>query len=329
MSLDLGVVNFAAVSLFTANRDINYVISAKKLKHNINKLDNKIDNKKKELCVEVIKTIQSKKDKKEQLTRQELNLLSEYYKSINNNEKLNTYQENKHNITSDYIHKLSKYLIDDCVNKNIKLIIVGKNKGWKQEINHGTNNNRNMYNFPHAKFIEILKYKALLQDIVVIETEESYTSKTSFIDNEVLKVFTKKDINLVESKSKSKVKEEINLTQGKESQLSNSNSKSKVINTNKLSGKRINQVFITKDKKKIHADINGSFNIIRKVLTQFVYDKNLINLEYHLMELKLYGKKKLFNFNHSYVHNKINTKIKQNSEKISFNTVVGVANNLY
>ena len=326
MSLDLGVVNFAAVSLFTANRDINYVISAKKLKHNINKLDNKIDNKKKELCVEVIKTIQSKKDKKEQLTRQELNLLSEYYKSINNNEKLNTYQENKHNITSDYIHKLSKYLIDDCVNKNIKLIIVGKNKGWKQEINHGTNNNRNMYNFPHAKFIEILKYKALLQDIVVIETEESYTSKTSFIDNEVLKVFTKQDRN--RNRNKSKVKEEINLTQGKESQLSNSNSNSKVINTNKLSGKRINQVFITKDKKKIHADINGSFNIIRKVLTQFVYDKNLINLEYHLMELKLYGKKKLCNFHHKHVNNQIKNKIKQDSERNFVNTVVGVANNL-
>ena len=327
MSLDLGVVNFAAVSLFTANRDINYVISAKKLKHNINKLDNKIDNKKKELCVEVIKNVQSKKDKKEQLTRQELNLLSEYYKSINNNEKLNTYQENKHNITSDYIHKLSKYLIDDCVNKNIKLIIVGKNKGWKQEINHGTNNNRNMYNFPHAKFIEILKYKALLQDIVVIETEESYTSKTSFIDNEVLKVFNQQDRN--RNRNKSKVKEEINLTQGKESQLSNSNSNSKVINTNKLSGKRINQVFITKDKKKIHADINGSFNIIRKVLTQFVYDKNLINLEYHLMELKLYGKKKLCNFHHNHVNNQIKNKIKQDSERNFVNTVVGVANNLY
>ena len=39
------------------------------------------------------------------------------------------------------------------------------------------------------KFIEKLKYKALLKDIVVIEIEESYTSKTSFIDNEELRVF--------------------------------------------------------------------------------------------------------------------------------------------
>ena len=45
-------------------------------------------------------------------------------------------------------------------------IVVGKNKGWKNEINNGAKNNRTMYNFPHAKFIEILKYKALLKDII-------------------------------------------------------------------------------------------------------------------------------------------------------------------
>ena len=72
MGLDLGVVNFAAVSFYTANRDKNYVISGKTLKSRINNLDVKIDKKKKELCIDVIKNIQSKKDKKEVLTRQEL-----------------------------------------------------------------------------------------------------------------------------------------------------------------------------------------------------------------------------------------------------------------
>ena len=84
MGLDLGVVNFAAVSFYTANRDKNYVISGKSLKNRISNLDIKIDKKKKELCIDTIKLIQSKKDKKEVLTRQELNLLSEYYKSIYN-----------------------------------------------------------------------------------------------------------------------------------------------------------------------------------------------------------------------------------------------------
>jgi putative transposase len=51
------------------------------------------------------------------------------------------------------------------------VIVVGKNKGWKQEINNSVKNNRDFYNFPHARFIENLKYKVLLKDIVVIEVE--------------------------------------------------------------------------------------------------------------------------------------------------------------
>ena len=63
MGLDLGVVNFASVSFYTANRNKNYVISGRTLKSRITQLDNRIDRKKKELCIDVIKTIQSKKDK--------------------------------------------------------------------------------------------------------------------------------------------------------------------------------------------------------------------------------------------------------------------------
>ena len=259
------------------------MISGKSLKSRISNLDVKIDKKKKELCIDVIKTIQSKKDKKEVLTRQELSLLNDYYKSIYNNELISVSQERKLNITNDYIHKLSKCLIDECLNKGIKVIVVGKNKGWKNEINNGKSNNRDFYNFPHARFIEILKYKALLKDIVVIEVEESYTSKTSFIDNEELRVYQdKRSKYLVDSD------EEKDLTQGNENQLSK--------NKLKLSGKRINRKFITKNGKIIHADVNGSFNIVRKVLLNFEYNSKKINIEYELMELSMSRKVKLNNF---------------------------------
>lgn len=285
MGLDLGVVNFAAVSFYTANRDKNYVISGTTLKSKISNLDMKIDKKKKELCIDVIKNIQSKKDKKEVLTRQELNLLSDYYKSIYDDELISKTQERKSNISSDFIHKLSKCLIEECLDKEIKVIVVGKNKGWKNEINNGAKNNRSMYNFPHAKFIEMLKYKALLKDIMVIEVEESYTSKTSFIDNEELRVFNNSNKDLVKD-------EEKNLTQGDENQLS----KGKSDSNKKLVGKRINQKFISKNKKVIHADVNGSFNIVRKVLINFSYNKKLINIEYELMEISNHKNNKLFNF---------------------------------
>jgi IS605 OrfB family transposase len=68
-------------------------------------------------------------------------------------------------------------------------MMVEKNKGLKQEINNGAKNNRDFYNFPHTKFIEILKYKVLLKDILVIEVEESDKSQTIFIDNEELRVY--------------------------------------------------------------------------------------------------------------------------------------------
>jgi putative transposase len=200
--------------------------------------------------------------------------LNEYYKSIYNDELISKTQERKSNISSDFIHKLSKCLIEECLDKEIKVIVVGKNKGWKNEINNGAKNNRAMYNFPHARFIEILKYKGLLKDIVVIEVEESYTSKTSFIDNEELRVFNNE--------------EERNLTQGDKSQLSKGKKK--------LVGKRINQKFISKNKKVIHADVNGSFNIVRKVLLNFSYKEEIINLSYELMEISNYRKRKLFNF---------------------------------
>ena len=193
------------------------------------------------------------------MTRHELTQLKEFHRELSLNDELIHHQLRKTNITQDFLHKLSKSLIEDCIRKEIKVIIVGKNKGQKNEINLGSKNNRAMYNFPHARFIEILKYKAMLNDILVIETEESYTSKTSFIDNEELGVYNK-------------------TTQGIKSPLS---------------GKRRNQLFITKDKIKLHADINGSFNIVRKVFKSFHYDKNLISLSYDLVELNLKGKDKL------------------------------------
>jgi putative transposase len=139
-------------------------------------------------------------------------------------------------------------------------MMVEKNKGLKQEINNGAKNNRDFYNFPHAKFIEILKYKALLNDILVIEVEESYTSQTSFIDNEKLRIYQdKRSKDLVNA-------EEKDLTQDNKNQLSK---------------------VITKDKVIIHADINGSFNIVRKILLHFKFNKEVINIKYELMELNM------------------------------------------
>ena len=84
----------------------------------------------------------------------------------------------------DLIHKATKRIIDYALSCGANTIIVGKNKYQKRSINLGKKTNQNFYGIPISLAIEKLKYKANLEGITVIETEESYTSQTSFIDHE-------------------------------------------------------------------------------------------------------------------------------------------------
>lgn len=78
------------------------------------------------------------------------------------------------------MHCISKYIVDWCVLYNIDTLIVGHNDEWKQR-------NKGMQNFtyiPYDMFIQMLAYKCENNGIRFVETEEEYTSGTSFIDNE-------------------------------------------------------------------------------------------------------------------------------------------------
>jgi len=86
-----------------------------------------------------------------------------------------------------YLHETSKMIVTQLVSLGVATIVVGKNTGWKQEINIGAKNNQNFVYLPHAKFIEMLKYKWEQAGGVVILQEESYTSKCSFLDSEQIK----------------------------------------------------------------------------------------------------------------------------------------------
>ena len=75
------------------------------------------------------------------------------------------------------LHLASRRVIELLVQAGIGTLIIGKNDGWKQEINLGRRTNQNFVAIPHARFIQMLAYKAELVGIRVIAREESYTSK--------------------------------------------------------------------------------------------------------------------------------------------------------
>ncbi|MDD1415492.1 transposase, partial [Dolichospermum sp. ST_con] len=83
---------------------------------------------------------------------------------------------------------------------------------------------------PHTRFIEQLTYKAQLEGISVIITEESYTSKSSFLDQDVLPKYKKGE-------------------------------------KYSFSGKRIKRgLYKSALGILINADVNGSLNILRKAI---------------------------------------------------------------
>ena len=88
---------------------------------------------------------------------------------------------------SDKMHKISRYIIDICRSNNIGTIVIGQNRGWKQEINLGKRINQKFVEIPFSDLINKISYKAKLIGINLITHEESYTSKIDHMAFEPLK----------------------------------------------------------------------------------------------------------------------------------------------
>jgi putative transposase len=83
-----------------------------------------------------------------------------------------------------YLHTHSRRIIDLLVQEGIGTLVIGKNDGWKQKVDIGQRNNQNFVQVPHARFIEMLTYKAELVGIQVVLINENHTSRCSFLDDE-------------------------------------------------------------------------------------------------------------------------------------------------
>lgn len=93
------------------------------------------------------------------------------------------YNKRSRRIT-DSLHKLSSHLVNQFVSYQIDTVVFGHNLGQKQDIKLGSVVNQNFVQLPFYQLISLLKYKCELQGIRFVTTEESYTSKCSFLDLE-------------------------------------------------------------------------------------------------------------------------------------------------
>ena len=89
----------------------------------------------------------------------------------------------------NYIGYYTNLLVDIIEEANVSKVVVGYNKGWKQEINIGSKNNQNFVYIPFRKILDVLKYKLQDKGIEYREQEESYTSKASYLDGDYIPTY--------------------------------------------------------------------------------------------------------------------------------------------
>lgn len=87
----------------------------------------------------------------------------------------------RNNKIDSYMHKATRWIVNYCIAFKVGTVVIGKNDGWKQK-----NRMKNFIQIPFEKLIGQLEYKLQDVGIKVILTEESYTSKASFLDGDKL-----------------------------------------------------------------------------------------------------------------------------------------------
>ena len=198
-AIDIGLSNLATVTFSEKDEPILYRSDLTKINHDFNRVTSSY--------VSILKKTQNKDTSKRR----------------------KRYSEKYSGLVEDRLHKLSREIINDLSHRGVSTVLVGKNTG--QKIN---NKLKNFVQVPLFRLIKMIKYKAELAGITFIQVNESYTSGTSFLDNELP---TKEFYN--------------------------------------KSRRKYRGLFLSNESKLINADVNASFQIMKKVYKEFAYANSI------------------------------------------------------
>lgn len=198
-AIDIGLKNLATVTFSEQDEPILYRSDLMKINHDFNRITSKY--------ASILKKTQNKDTSKRR----------------------KRYSEKYSGLVEDRLHKLSRAIVNDLSHRGVSTVIVGKNTG--QKIN---NKLKNFVQVPLFRLIEMIKYKAELAGITFIQVNESYTSGTSFLDNEL------------------PMKEYYN-----------------------KSRRKYRGLFLSNESKRINADVNASFQIMKKIYKEFAYNDSI------------------------------------------------------
>ncbi|HAG83457.1 MAG TPA: transposase [Cyanobacteria bacterium UBA12227] len=137
----------------------------------------------------------------------------------------------------DGINKAARLIINHCIKYGIGTIVLGWNEGFKCHTNMGRVNNQKFVQIPLGKLRDRIEQLCNLHGIRLVITEESYTSKASYLDGDSLPKYGEKPEGW------------------------------------KASGRRTKRgLYKSKNGSLINADLNGAANIMSKVARKLGID---------------------------------------------------------
>jgi len=146
--------------------------------------------------------------------------------------KLAAITEKRNRQMTDAVNKAARKVVTHCLENKIGTLVFGWNKRQKDSSNMGKLNNQKFVSVPTGRLKDRIAQLCEQYGVNFVETEESYTSKASFVDNDFLPIYGEKPTNW------------------------------------KSSGKRTKRgLFRTANNWYINADANGAANILKKVST--------------------------------------------------------------
>ncbi len=141
---------------------------------------------------------------------------------------------------NDYMHRATSTVVKTCVKHGISKVVVGDVVKSLNHINLGKQTNQNFVNLSLGQFVDKLDYKLGSHGIKLVVTDESYTSKASFVDDD------------------------------KMPKRYSPNAKNK----HTFSGQRVKRgLYKSSDGTLLNADTNGAYNILRKTNSDFTFSK--------------------------------------------------------
>ena len=165
--------------------------------------------------------------------------------SLLHTKQMNALSRKRDLFLKDYLHKVSEDIVRFCLGHGIGTIVIGVSKNWKQSCNIGHVNNQNFVQLPLATLRSLITSKAQQAGLIVVEQEESYTSKADLTAGDTIPVY-KKDVHT----------------------------------KYQFSGRRTSRgMYRTHSGQLVNADLNGAGNILRKAFPDVFKGKDFSFLQ--------------------------------------------------